>query len=448
MDFKKLGEAIVKKAGKWGADEAEVYIEKEKNFDVTVRKGDVETLEKAVSKGLALRVFIKKRAGFSYTSDFSPRSLDETIRKTIELAAVTEAKPWQGLPDFGPRPVPGLDLCDPDAAGIPDEKKIALAREVEKIALGLDGRITNSHGGTFSDSEREVGLFSSKGIACEARLTSFSIAVGVIAGEGEDMHRGGWSSSKRFFKELAPAEAVAKIAVREAVEQLGPKPVETKKVPVIFDRYAAPAFWRGILRSMDGDSAFRKTTFMSELLGKAIASPAVTLVDNPTIPRFLSSLPFDGEGRVTTKNVIVEKGVLKMFLYDSQTARKAGVKVNTMTRRSGFRSRPFASALCLTVENGSHDFDSLMRDVKEGFYVKGLRGAGTDRTTGNFSVGASGFWIVDGARAFPVDGLTLGGSALEILKNIDRMANDLDMRGGVNSPSFRVSEMTVGGKRA
>jgi PmbA protein len=232
MDFKKLGEEIVKKARKWGADEAEVYIEKEKSFDVTVRKGDVETLEKSVSKGLGLRVFIQKQAGFSSTSDLAPQSLDETIRKTIELAGVTEPKPWQGLPDFGPRPVPDLNLYDTDTASIPDEKKIALAREVEKIALGLDKRITNTEGGSFSDSEREIGLFSSKGISCTARLTSFSIYASVIAGEGEDMHGGSWSTSKRFFKELAPVEEVAKIAVQRAVEQLGPKPVETKRVPV------------------------------------------------------------------------------------------------------------------------------------------------------------------------------------------------------------------------
>jgi PmbA protein len=448
MDFKTLGEDIIKRAKKEGADEAEAVLENVKSFSVTVRKGDVETLEKSVSKGLGLRIFINKQLGFSYTSDLSPASVDETIKKTVELARITETKPWNGLPDFGPQPVPNLDLYDPEIAEIPDEKKIAIAQEAEKTALASDKRITNTEGGSFSNSEREIGLFNSKGISCTSKETRFSFGVYIIAGEGDNMQGGGWSSGKRFFKELDPVEAVAKEAVKRAVDQLGPMPVPTKKVPVIFDRYATSAFWMGILSALSGDAAYRKTTFMTDYLDKQIASPSITIIDNPTIPRFVGSTPFDGEGNVTRKNVIVDKGVLKTFFYDSITARKAGVKVNTMARRGGYRSLPFLGFLCITVENGKDRFDEMMKEVKDGFYVRGLRGAGTDVTTGSFSVGASGFWVVDGAVAFPVDGLTLGGSALEILKNIDKVANDLDMRGSLNSPSFRVAEITVGGKKA
>ena len=145
--------------------------------------------------------------------------------------------------------------------------------------------------------------------------------------------------------------------------------------------------------------------------------------------------------------MIVDKGNLKAFLYDSQMARKAGVKANTMATRGGYRSSPSAGLMNGIVENGKDSFDSLFKDVKEGLYVTGMRGAGTDATTGSFSVGCSGFWIVDGSIAHPVDGITLGGSALEILKGIDKVADDLDMRAGVNSPSFRVAEITVGGRK-
>lgn len=179
-----------------------------------------------------------------------------------------------------------------------------------------------------------------------------------------------------------------------------------------------------------------------------IASPLVTITDNPTMPRFVGSVPFDGEGNVTRKNTIVDRGVLKMFLHDSQTARKAGVKVNTIASRDGYQSGPSAGFICLIAENGKDDAASLFKDVKEGLLVTGMRGVGTDVTTGAFSVGCSAFWIVDGAKTFPVDGVTLGGTTLEILKAIDKVANDLDMRGGVNSPWFRVAEITVGGKKA
>jgi len=229
---------------------------------------------------------------------------------------------------------------------------------------------------------------------------------------------------------------------------LGAKTVETKKVPVIFDRYAAPTFWMGILFALNGDAVYRKTTFMTEMLDKPIASPLITINDNPTIPRFVGSVPFDGEGNITRKSTIVDKGVLKMFYYDSQDARKAGVKVNTIARRGGYKGGPSAGFICIIVENGQDEPAALFKDMKEGLLVTGMRGMGTDFTTGAFSTGCSGFWIVDGAKAFPVDGVTLGGTTLEILKNIDKVANDLDLRGSLNSPSFRVSEITVGGKKA
>jgi PmbA protein len=448
MDFKKTGEEIIRKALKYGADEAEAVIENAKEFNVNVRKGEVETLQKSVSKGMGLRVYINKALGFSYTSDLSPESLEETVKKTVELARITESKPWQGLPDFGPQPLADLDLYDGEITAVPDEKKIAIAKEVERIAMAQDKRISNSEGGSFYNSEREAGLFNSKGISYVLKETSCGFNTYVIAGEGDSMQGGGWSSNKRFFKELAPVEEVAKKAAQRAVEMLGAKPVETKKVPVVFDRYAAPPFWMGILFALNGDAVFRKTTFMTEMLDKPIASPLITVYDDPTRPRFVGSVPFDGEGNITRKVTVVDKGVLKTFYYDSQTARKAGVKVHTMARRYGYKGGPGAGSICITVENGKDDATALFKEIKEGLFVTGMRGAGTDVTTGPFSVGCSGFWILDGAKAFPVDGVTLGGTTLEILKGIDKVANDLDLRGSLNSPSFRVAEITVGGKKA
>lgn len=448
MEIKKIGEEVIKKAIQYGAEEAEAVIENIKEFNVNVRKGEVETLQKSVSKGLGLRVYINKALGFSYTSDLSPESLDETVKRTVDLARITESKPWQGLPDFGPKPLANLDIYDPEIAAVPDEKKIAIAKEVERIAMAQDKLITNSEGGSFSNTEREGGLFNSKGISCLLMETSCGFSTYVIAGEGDNMQGGGWSSYKRFYKELAPVEDVGKRAAQRAVEMLGAKPVETKKVPVIFDRYAAPSFWMGILFALNGDAVYRKTTFMTEMLEKQIASPLITIHDDPTRPRFVGSVPFDGEGNVTRKVTILDKGVLKTFYYDSQTARKAGVKVHTMARRYGYKGGPSAGSLCIMVENGKENPPDLFKDIKEGLLVTGMRGAGTDTTTGAFSVGCSGFWLVDGAKAFPVDGVTLGGTTLEILKGIDKVANDLDLRGSMNSPSFRVAEITVGGKKA
>ncbi len=447
MNTKELAEKIVTKGLKSGADEAEVYLESGREFELSVRNGDVETVKQASPKGLGLRIFKDKKLGFTYTSDFSDQALEEFIKKTIQLAQVADPKPWNGLADLENGEAKDLELFDPSIAEIPNEKKIEIARETERIALSSDKRITKTEGGFFGDSETEVVIVNSKGLSLSNKSTGISFGVYVIAGEGDDMQGGGWSSSKRHAKDLDAIENVAKIAAERALRMLGARPVETQKAPVVFDRYAAGAFWYGILFAIDGDSVYKKTTFLTDYLDKPIASELVTLVDDPTIPRHVSSQPFDGEGTLTRKNVLIDKGVLKVFLYDSLTARKAGVKVNTIARRYGYKSAPSAGFLNIIVQNGDADRQKLISGIKNGFYITGLRGIGTDTPTGTYSCGASGFWIKDGEIAFPVDGVTLGGNALDLLKNIEAAANDLDLRGMLSTPSFKISEMTIGGKR-
>ncbi len=447
MDFKLLAENIVKMALKLGADEAEVFIENNREFDLRVRDGDVETIKQSTAKGLGLTVFKEKKLGFSYTSDFSKESIDEFVKKTIQLSLVADSKPWNGLPDFEEGKLKDLGLYDSTIPEFPNDKKIKIAKEAEKIALAYDKRITKSHGGAFGDEQKEIFLVNSKGISLSFKSTGVGFGVGVVAGEGSDMQSGSWGSTKCHVKDLDTIENVAKEAGKRAIEKLGAKSVSTQKAPVIYDRYASGSFWYGILFAMNGDSVYKKTTFLTDYLEKPIASKLITIIDDPTIPRHISSVPFDGEGKITRKNNLIDKGILKMFIYDTITARKAGVKVNTIARRSGFRSPAYASFLNIIVQNGTESLEKIISEIKNGFYVTGLRGLGTDISTGNYSVGASGFWIKDGEIAFPVDGVTLGGNVLEMLKNIEVVANDLDIRGGLNSPSFKIPEVTIGGKK-
>jgi len=445
MNNKLLAENIVKKALKLGADEAETYLENGREFEVTVRNGDVETIKQATSKGVGLTVFKEKKLGFSYTSDFSDESIEEFVKKTVQFSLVADSKPWNGLPDLKKGQLKDLDLFDLSIADIPNEKKIKIAKEVERIALAYDKRITKTEGGWFGDYENEVFIVNSEGVSLSSRHTGSYFGAAVIATEGNDMQAGSWGSSKRHFKDLETIEKVAKKAGKRAVEKLGAKPVQTQKAPVVYDRYAAGSFWYGILRAMDGDSVYKKVTFLTNYLNEPIASELITIVDDPTIPRHVASLPFDGEGKITSKNILIDRGVLRMFIYDSITARKAGIKVATITRRGGYRSPAYASFINVIVQNGNMDREEIISGIKNGFYVTGVRGIGTDIPTGNYSCGASGFWIKDGEIAFPVDGITLGGNALDMLKSIEVTANDIDIRGSLNSPSFKVPEMTIGG---
>jgi len=426
MDYKALAEGIVKKALTLGADEAETFVENRREFTLRVRNEDVETIKQATSKGIGLTVFRDEKLGFSYTSDLSEESIEEFAKKTVQLSLVADSKPWNGLPDVSEGKIRDLDLYDPSVSDIPNDKKIKIAKEVEKMALDRDKRITKSYGSSFGDTEEEVFLVNSKGVSLSFKNTQVGFSVSVVAGEGNDMQSGGWSSYKRHFKELDTIEHVAEKAGKRAVEKLGARPVATQKASVVYDRYAAGSFWYGILFAMNGDSVYKKTTFLTDLLEKPVASELITVTDDPAIPRHISSVPFDGEGKITRKNILIDKGILKMFIYDTITARKAGVQVNTITRRRGFRSAPYGSFLNVVVQNGSESREKLISGIKNGFYVTELRGLGTDIPTGNYSCGASGFWIKDGELSFPVDGVTLGGNALDMLKRIEAVANDLD----------------------
>jgi len=448
MNYKEIAEKVVKSAIKLGVDEAEVYLENNRNFNLRVRNEDVETVKQSSTKGIGLTVYKNKKLGFSYTSDFTDESLEKFAKRTVQLSEVADPKPWNGLPDFEKEEKQkDLDLWDPFILEIENETKIETAKKVEKIALAYDKRITKSYGASFSDAESETIIVNSKGISRSFKTTGVNFSVSVIAGEGNNMQSGGWSSSKRLFKDLVNIESVAREAGKRAVEKLGAKPVKTAKVPVVFDRYASGSFWYGLLFAMDGDSVFKKTTFLTDSLDKSIASKLITLTDNPTIPRHIGSTPFDGEGKITRENSLVENGVLKMFIYDSITARKAGVKVNTIAQRMGYKSPAYGNFLNITVKNGNISREKIIEGIDTGFYVTGLRGMGTDIPTGNYSVGASGFWIDNGEIAFPVDGITLGGNTSEILQNIELLADDLEMRGTLNSPSFKVAELAVGGRR-
>jgi PmbA protein len=447
MNYQKIAEHVVQEALKLGVDEAEAYTENNREFSLQVRNGDVETVKQSTTKGIGLTVYKDKKLGFSYTSDLTDESLKDFIKRTIQLSEVADPKPWNGLPDFSKEAKQtDLDLWDASISEIDSSKNIDIARDVEKIALAYDKRITKSYSSSFGDSESETIIVNSKGISRTCKETSVGFGVSVIAGEGNDMQSGGWSSNKRHFKDLENIGDVAIEAGRRAVEKLGAKPVKTTKVPVVFDRYATGTFWYGLLFALDGDGVYKKTTFLTDALNKPIASKRITLFDDPTLPRHIGSIPFDGEGKITRKNILIGNGMLQMFIYDSITARKAGVKVNTMARRRGYKGPASASTLNVIVEKGNISLKKILEGIEEGFYVTGLRGIGTDIPTGNYSVGASGFWIKNGEVAFPVDGVTLGGNTAEILKNIEAVADDLDLRGTLNSPSFKVSELAVGGK--
>ena len=444
MDYKQLAEDLVKKCRKKGADAAEVYIESGRNLSIEVRNGEVETVEEAGAHGAGFRVFHKGRMAFASCNDFSDASLENAIASAVDFAGKTTADPNNVLPDdTGITEVEGL--FDPDVKNVPMDKKIAMAKEVESLALE-DSRITKSAGSRFSDGVGEIYLANSKGLSKSYKVSFVGYGVSVVAEKGDQKSSGGESCSRRFFSDLKPAREVADKAAESAYSMLDPQMVETQKAPVLFDPDVAYSVLGGILAAVNGERVLQGASFLAKRMNQKIGVERMTIIDDGTRSRGLSSQPFDGEGVPTEKRVIVEKGVLKSFLYNTIVAKRAGVKSTGNASRGGFTSIPGIGAHNFFMAAGEMPPEEIIKATQNGLLLKGVTGYGINPVNGSFSGGASGFWISDGKIAFPVKGLTIAGSAFEIFGAIDMVGDDLDLNRGFTAPTFRVSEMQIGGK--
>jgi PmbA protein len=444
MDYKGLAEELVKKSLKKGADAAEVYIENGRNLSLDVRKGEVETVEEAASYGAGLRVFVKGKMAFASSNDLGERALDDAIGRAVEFAKITTSDPDNVLPaDKGLTEIAGL--FDPLIAKMPMTEKIDLAIKTEQLAM-KDPRITKSDGARYGEAEGEVIIANSSGLAKSFRYSVCSLGVSVVAEKGEQKSSGGEYCGARSFKDLKPAEEVAAKAARDAYEMLDPRPVKTQKAAVIFHADAAYALLGGILGAVNGERALQGASFLGKMMGQKIGSEFVTIIDDGTLEGGVASEPFDGEGVPTQKRVIVDKGVLKSFMYNTIIAKRAGVQSTGNASRGGFTSLPEIGPHQFYMAAGQAKPEDIIKATKTGLLVKEVTGYGINPVNGNFSGGASGFWIEDGKIAFPVKGLTIAGTADEMLKGIEMVADDLDLSRSMAAPTFRIRLLQIGGE--
>lgn len=444
MDYRNLADELVKKCLKAGADEAEVYLETGRRLSLEVRNGKLETAQEAASYGVGCRVFVGGRMAFASSNDFGERALDDAVRRAVAFAKITTPDPNNVLPD-DPGTTPVAGLYDPEIARVPMDRKIELAVGVEKLALSVPG-ITKSAGSAYGEGEGEVFLANSRGLAKSARSSSCFFGVSVVAEKGDQKTSAGEYCSRRFFVDLEKPEIVAAKASGDAAAMLDPRPVKTQKAAVIFDRDAAYALFGGIIGAINGERVLQGASFLAKSLGKKIGSELLTLIDDGTLPKGLGSEPFDGEGVPTAKRTIVERGVLRAFLYNSAVAKRAGVKSTGNASRGGFDSLPGIGPHNFIMAAGTSKVDDLVRATDRGLWLKEVTGYGINSVNGNFSGGAAGFWIEGGKVAFPVKGLTVAGTADEILNGLDMVADDLDLRRGTAAPTFRIRLLQIGGE--
>jgi PmbA protein len=445
MDLRELATDLVGRARRSGADAADVILATGQDFSVTVRLGEVETLEQAGSKALGLRVFVGKRSAITYTSDFTTDALQRMVDDTVAMARVTGEDAAAGLPDtWSPAEDVPLGMFDPSPETLSTEGRIDWARRAEAAAMALSPEIDNSSGASFSAGDDTVVLANSLGFVGSYRTSSVSGSVVPVAERDGQMQRDYWYTSGRGLADLLSAEEVGRIAGERTLRRLGARQVPTCEAPVVFDPETAAELMGHLFRAVSGYSVFRNATFLKDRVGELVASPLLTLVDEGRRPRGLGSRPFDGEGLPTRRNVPVERGVLKTFLCDSYAARKIGGTATGVARR-GVGGGPSVGASNLFFEAGETPPEQIVGEVERGLLVTDLIGFGVDLVSGDFSQGAAGHWIEKGRLAYPVHEITIAGNLKQMLMDVDAVGSDLVFRGASASPTLRIRKMTVSG---
>ncbi len=447
-DLRELAQDIVRRAMAGGATAAECVVREGDEFSTLVRLGQVETLKESGSKAIGVRVFNGKRAASTYSSDFSREGLDRMLRSALELSKITSEDPFSGIPEPSQlgQLSGDLDLYHSDVYSLPGEERISYARRAEKAALDFDPRIKNSDGGSFDAATGHKVLANSHGFVGEYRRSYCSVAVVPIAQtETGAMQRDYWFSIARSLGKLDSGEEVGKIAAQRTIRRLGARKVKTAKVPIIFDPLVATSILEHIFEGINGDSVYRGASFLAGKLGQKIAGDQVTVIDDGTMPGGFGTTPFDGEGIPTRRTVVIENGVLKSYFLNTYTAKKLGLQTTGNASR-GLAGTPGISPGNCFLQPGSKTPQQIIGGIKEGLYVTEFLGHGANLVTGDYSRGASGMWISGGELAYPVEEITVGGNLKELFFNISEIANDLEFRGAVASPTIRIDGLTVGGE--
>jgi PmbA protein len=419
-----------------------------------VRLGQVETLKESGARGIGLRVFLGSsaahRTASTSTSDFSEAGLAHLISGAIDLARVTSEDPFAGLPDPGAmgQLAGDLDLYYEDVYGLPVSQRIDYARRAEAAALSADPRIQQqkSDGGSFDAATGHKVMANSRGFVGEYRRSYCSLSAMPIAQtEQGGMQRDYWFSSARTLARLESPESIGAEAARRTLRRLNARRVPTQRVPIVFAPEIARSLIGNIFEAANGDSVYRGASFWAAKLGEQVASPNVTVIDDGAVPGLFGTAPFDGEGLPTRRTIIVENGVLKNYLLNTYTARKLNMQ-STGNASRGLAGTPGIGAGNLFLQKGDVGPRQLLADVKAGFYVTELMGFGVNMVTGDYSRGAAGLWIENGELTFAVEEVTIAGNLKEMLTNVTAIADDLEFRGAVASPTLRIDGMTIAGE--
>lgn len=437
--------SLLAKTRALGADMADGICVESADFMASRRLGRPEDLERSESRAIGLRAFCGNRQAMVSSTDLSRDTLHELAERAVAMARVAppDADSDLAKPSWLAKDSPALDLLDEDepAAGWFD----AQCKAAEDAALAVQG-ISNSEGAQAHYGRHKVWLAaSSAGVEFSKgyETSMFSLSVSVLAGEGTGMERDYAFCSRRHRADVTDAESIGREAAARALARLNPRKVKTCIGPVVFDPRVSKSLVGIFASSISGSAVARGTSFLKDKMGAGIFNPAVTIVDDPHIVRGMASKPFDAEGVQNRKRTLVENGTLTSWILDIRTANKLGL-VTTGHATRGAGSAPSPAATNIYMQNGAQSPETLMRDIKSGFYVTEAFGMGVNTVTGDYSQGASGFWIENGEIAYPVSEITIAGRLADMFARCTP-ANDLAFEYSANAPTVRIDDMTIAG---
>jgi PmbA protein len=440
----------VERARRAGADQAEACVESSRSFSVEVNGGRIETLKQSATRGLGLRVIVGGAVGFVSSNDLSGERIADLARRAVALARLSTPDPANALPTPAEAGSDGgdLGLLDRAVVALSAERKIEMALELERVALAYDPRIRRTDGAHVSSGSGISVVANSNGLVRTSSGASVSAYVVPLADDRDGKQQNGaYGMSKRRLDELPAMETIAKEAASRAVARIGARSVATARVPVVMHPDVAGNWIAEMLDAFSAESVIKKSSWLTEKLGATIASPLVTLVDDGTLAGGVGSAPHDGEGVATRRNVLIERGVCAMFLYDTYHARRAGTR-STGSATRGYSSVPAIGSHNLYLEAGADAPEAILRKADRGFFMTDQGSFGFNPVTGDYSFQAQGFWIERGTKSFPVEGVTVASNSLDMLRNVAAVGNDLRWEGSVASPTLLIAEMTVSGSGA
>ena len=443
---KRTAEKLLSLATSQKADAAEAFIRSSTSTTVEVKDQKVDAFDRARDIGAGLRVLVNGRMGFAFTTDLSEQALTELARSAITNARNVEPDPFHAIPQKPAHDYRSLSLYDPELASLSEHEMIERVMAMERDAFAVDPRIRRIRKASAGFSASETLIMNTHGAEVSYRGTAASSSIEVVAEDQGESQAGSDFDVSRFYRGLR-IEDVGRRAARKALDLLGARHIDSVKAPVILEAEVAQDFLGMMAGGFSAEGVQKKRSLFIGRLDQEVMSPLITVYDDALVDGGLGSAPSDDEGVPTGKKTVIDKGRLALFLHNTYTANKDRTVSTGNGMRGGFKGVPGVGVTNLYIEPGEHSLDELIAALDRGLLVTEVMGMHTaNPISGDFSVGATGFWIEKGKKAYPVREITIAGTILDLMKHVDAVGRDLRFSGRIGSPSLRVRELSIGGK--